>query len=43
MMGQFASGLSRKGLSRPLVLGLVAIILLPIIVSVVAVVSTWRG
>jgi hypothetical protein len=41
MMGEFASGLSRRKLPLPLVLGLIAILLLPIVVTVVAVVSTW--
>jgi hypothetical protein len=41
MMGDFAAGLSRRQLSRPLVLGLVTVILLPILVSIVAVITTW--
>jgi hypothetical protein len=42
MMGDFAAGLARSSnLSRPMAWGLVAIILLPIIISVIAVVTTW--
>jgi hypothetical protein len=42
MMGDFASGLSRnRAVSKPLILGLLAIILLPIIVSIVAVLVSW--
>jgi hypothetical protein len=42
MMGEFAAGLARSGnVSRRMVWALVAIILLPILVSIVAVVTTW--
>jgi hypothetical protein len=42
MMGDFAAGLARKNnLPRPMAWVLVAIILLPILVSVIAVVTTW--
>lgn len=41
MMGDFASGLRRSGtVSRPMIIALVVIILLPIAVSLVAVLST---
>jgi hypothetical protein len=43
MMGDFAAGLSRRGLPRPMVLALIAIILLPILVTLVAVITTWTG
>jgi hypothetical protein len=42
MMGDFAAGLSRRGkVSRPMVYLLVAIVLLPIALSVLAVVTGW--
>jgi hypothetical protein len=42
MMGDFAAGLSRGGrVSRPVAFALVAIVLIPIILSVVAVLSNW--
>ncbi|MCW2541685.1 MAG: hypothetical protein JWN95_3410 [Frankiales bacterium] len=42
MMGDFARGLSRnRAVSKPMILGLLAIILLPIIVSFVAVLASW--
>jgi hypothetical protein len=43
LMGEFAAGLNRRGahVSRPLAIVLVALIVLPIIVSVLAVVTTW--
>ena len=42
MMGDFATGLRRSGtVSRPMIIALVVIILLPIVVSLVAVLSTF--
>jgi hypothetical protein len=42
MMGEFASGLARSsGVSRPMAFLLVAIILLPILVGVAALITTW--
>jgi hypothetical protein len=42
MMGELAAGLARSStISRPMAVALVAIILLPIVVSVIAVVTTW--
>jgi hypothetical protein len=42
MMGEFAAGLARSSsISRPMAVALVALILLPILVSVIAVVTTW--
>ncbi len=42
MMGEFAAGLARRNsVSRPMIYGLIAIMLLPILVTVIAVVSTW--
>jgi hypothetical protein len=42
MMGDFAAGLRNSGrVSRPMIYALVAIILLPIVVSLVAVLSTY--
>jgi hypothetical protein len=42
MMGDFASGLRRSGtVSRPMIIALVVIILLPVVVSLVAVLSTF--
>jgi hypothetical protein len=42
MMGELASGLRRRGrISRPMALGLVLVILIPIVLSVIAVVTTW--
>jgi hypothetical protein len=42
MMGDFAAGLARNnGVSRPMAFVLVAIILLPILLSVLAVVTSW--
>jgi hypothetical protein len=42
MMGDFAAGLNRRSnVSRPMAFALVAIILLPILISVFAVVSSW--
>ncbi|HEY2042708.1 MAG TPA: hypothetical protein VGH11_08530 [Jatrophihabitans sp.] len=42
MMGEFAAGLSRNSnLSRPMAFLLVAVILLPIALSILAVVSGW--
>ncbi|MDQ2836090.1 MAG: hypothetical protein M3Y42_16570 [Actinomycetota bacterium] len=42
MMGDFASGLSRRGaVSRPMGIILVALILAPIVLSVLAVVINW--
>ncbi|MGX7679839.1 hypothetical protein ACSMXN_13190 [Jatrophihabitans sp. DSM 45814] len=42
MMGDFAAGLTRRHrVSRPMAFALVAIILLPIILSVFAVIGTW--
>lgn len=39
MFGDLAAGLSRRRLSRPMAIGLLVVILLPIIVSVVALFS----
>ncbi|CAN5554511.1 hypothetical protein BH10ACT8_BH10ACT8_17770 [soil metagenome] len=42
MMGDFAAGLARRNnVSRPMAFALVAIVLLPIIVTVIAVISSW--
>jgi hypothetical protein len=40
MMGEFAAGLSRRSnFSRPMALGLVALILFPIVISVLLIIS----
>jgi hypothetical protein len=41
MMGDFAAGLSRRRVSRPLAFALVAVVLIPIVLSVLAVLSNW--
>ncbi len=42
MMGDFAAGLSRRGaVSRPMAIILVVLILAPIVLSVLAVVTSW--
>lgn len=42
MMGDFAAGLSRRGaVSRPMAIVLVALILAPIVLGVLAVVLSW--
>jgi hypothetical protein len=42
MMGDFAAGLTRRRqVSRPLAYTFVAIILLPILISVLALISSW--
>lgn len=42
MMGDFAAGLNRRnGVSRPMAFALVAIVLLPILISIFAVVASW--
>ncbi|MCW2524826.1 MAG: hypothetical protein JWO63_3161 [Frankiales bacterium] len=41
MMGDFAAGLTRRRVSRPLAFGLVAVVLIPVVLSVVAVLSNW--
>lgn len=42
MMGEFAAGLSRRGaVSRPMAIVLVVLILAPIVLSIIAVISTW--
>ncbi|MGI8665689.1 MAG: hypothetical protein ACR2N4_06640 [Jatrophihabitans sp.] len=42
MMGDFAAGLSRRGaVSRPMAIILVALILAPIVLSVLAIVISW--
>ncbi|MDQ1716212.1 MAG: hypothetical protein QOE71_2303 [Pseudonocardiales bacterium] len=42
MMGDFAAGLTRRRkVSRPMAFTLVAIILLPILISILAVISSW--
>lgn len=42
MMGDFAAGLSRRGaVSRPMAIVLVALILAPILLSVLAIVTSW--
>lgn len=43
MMGDFAAGLTRgkSGASRPMAYALVIIVLLPIVISVIALLSTW--
>jgi hypothetical protein len=42
MMGDFAAGLSRRGaISRPMAIILVVLILAPIVLSVLAVVTSW--
>ena len=42
MMGDFAAGLSRRGaVSRPMAIILVVLILAPIVLSLLAVLSTW--
>ena len=42
MMGDFAAGLSRRGaVSRPMAIVLVLLILAPIVISLLAVLTTW--
>jgi len=42
MMGDFAAGLARSNnIPRPVIWGLVLIVLLPILVTIVAVFTTW--
>jgi len=41
MMGDLAAGLAKRRLSRPMAIGLLVVFLLPLIVSVVGIVSTW--
>lgn len=42
MMGDFAAGLTRRGaVSRPMAIALVVLILAPILLSLIAVISTW--
>jgi hypothetical protein len=42
MMGDFAAGLSRRSnISRPMAIALVAIILFPIVLSLLAVLTSW--
>lgn len=43
MMGDFASGLARNGssLSRPMAFAIVIVLLLPVVLGILALVSTW--
>ena len=43
MMGEFASGLARSGsnLSRPMAFAIVVVLLLPVVLGVLALLSTW--
>lgn len=41
MFGDLASGLKRRKLSRPMALGLLIVLLLPLIVSIIAMFRTW--
>jgi hypothetical protein len=42
MMGDFAAGLRRRALPKPYILALIAIILVPVLISIAAVITTWR-